>query len=591
MMTRMSFALLVVAFLAGCSTRYVIPQRNTSGYDYRLEAAGTNGNKQAGLKITCWRRPILIGDSTVAYRRGLSTAGWLGSIATGVALSGSGALGWSRGWAALGQYSIGLGVLLPVAAALLAPKHGEEKAPRSLLTFKPAAREGIVVQNLTRSASLSYTTGANGAASVALRDIQDWFSGQREIGIWIAPLAAEDRRIAARVTTTGSVAQVSVEDLSFEMAQFTNSVASYSSFLSQFPSSVHATEVKDSIESLQWRNACSVNTKPAYQQFEAAYPDADSVAAIPVHIERLDWDSLRTINTIESYATYLRAYPSGLFTEDVEWGEAAARNTVAACDSFLLLHQNSRFAQDAQNLRERLRAEMYRGRLGGTYPGATNLPTDLAMARVVTTADMLPTIVGDIWSAYPTLCSTYKSELQKQCFLASPQAESLRHSLETQRAALLRDACAMKIEPSEGRGLPDYDVNRGVFSVDLQELGGSMWTDHADEEMSCYQQEAAHVVNGFWFDQLPLRGPNLLGMVIEQYLDLQVSDRATALEIENKRDHLAIWVCFHLTGRTRSIQRPDWFIFSGQTDNYVETSDAVVLVFDEQTGAVLWRNR
>ncbi len=361
MMTRMSFALLVATFLVGCSTKYVIPPRNTSGFDYRLEVAGTKGNKQAGLKIACWRRPAMNGDSTVEYRRRLSTAGWVSTIAAGVALSGSGALGWSRGWVALGQYSIGLGVLLPVAAALLAPKHGEEKAPKSLLTFKPAVGEGIVVQNLTRSASRSCTTGANGVAAVALRDIQDWFSGKEEIGIWIAPLAANDRRIAAKVTTTGSIAQVSAEELSIEMAETENTAEAYKDFLNEFPASKYAPQARDSMELQYWRRACLTDTREAYEEFEKECPQSESVSAVPGHVERLDWRSACQANTKESYQEFKEMHPQSESVaaipehiERADWGSASSANTAESYEAYLRTYPSGLFVAEARQSIERL---------------------------------------------------------------------------------------------------------------------------------------------------------------------------------------------------------------------------------------------
>ena len=361
MMTRVSFALLVVAFLVGCSTRYVIPPRNTSGYDYRLEVAGTKGNKQAGLKIACWRSPVIIGDSSVEYRRRLSTAGWVSTIVSGVALSGSGALGWSRGWVALGQYSIGLGVLLPVAAALFAPKHGEEKVPKSLLAFKPAVGEEVVVQNLTRSASRSYATGANGVAAVALRDIQDWFSGQDEIGIWIAPLAANERRIAAKVTRAGSVAQVSAEELSIEMAETENTAEAYKDFLREFPSSKYAPQARESMELQYWRRACLADTKEAYEEFEKECPQSESVAAVPGHIESLDWRRASQANTKESYQEFKGMHPQSesvaVIPEHIEradWGSASSANTAESYEVYLRSYPSGLFVAEARQGIERL---------------------------------------------------------------------------------------------------------------------------------------------------------------------------------------------------------------------------------------------
>lgn len=593
-MARMSFAPLVVAFLVGCSTKYVIPQRNTCGYDYRLEVAGTKGSEQAGLKIACWRRPVITGDSTVEYRRRLSTAGWVGTIATGVALSSSGAVGWSRGWVALGQYSIGLGVLLPVAAALLAPKHGEVKAPRSLLTFKPAVGEEIVVQNLTRSASRTYTTGADGVAAVPLTDIQDWFSGQEEIGIWIAPLAANDERTAAKVTATGIIAQVSAEDLSFEMAESVNTVAAYNDFQSRFPSNHHAAEAGKSVELLSWKAACNTNTREAYQEFVMAYPQGESLAAVPAHMERIAWDSTCSVNTAEAYETFLRQHPGSEFDTDarrriegLDWGRTREVNSVAACDSFLRRYPDGFFKLDAQNHRNALLAEQMNGRLVGRWPNIQGLPPEYAKAKIIEpdSPDILAALNGDVCAAFPDIASQYRTELERSVFLRSPQADSLQRVLMGRKSNLLTEILAMRVKS----GLPEYSVERGEFDVDLRELYDGLSTGrNSPEELDAYSEEAKHVMGAFWFENLPLHaGSYYYGLAIEQVLPITVP-QVVALALERRRADLEVWVGFRLTGSVHSLRRPCFSFTGWETVKCAEAKQPVLLLIDSQSGKLVW---
>jgi hypothetical protein len=622
--------LLIAVFLLGCSTRYIIPPKNTTGYDYRLQVVESRGSKQRGPEIACWRKPVLVGESTVEYWRRLSTAGWISTIAAGVALCGSGAFGWSRGWTGLGQYSIGLGVLLPVAAAILAPKHGEEKAPRSLLMFKPAVSEEVAIENLTRSDSQSYTTGADGVAIIPVGDIKDWFSGREEIGVWIAPVAAKDQRIAAKVTSTGSVSQTSVEDLSFEMAEVENTVVAYKDFAREYPTSRYVVQAKESTEALSWRGACLTDTKEAYQEFakefpqsesvsavpghietldwknarqtntRASYqefmelhPQSESVAAIPEHIERVDWDSTSSANTPEAYTAFLQVHPNGAYTdsakrgiEKLDWESDSEANTIPACDDYLHKYHDGLFKTDALARRESLLAEPQKGLLVGEWPKIGHLPLGYATASIVDldTTDILAALSGDVIAAFPELTQQYQSDLEKAEFQKSAQARNLRLILARRKEGLLHEAFAFRLDS----GLPEYSVEHGRFDVALRDMYDYLGSGHSADEVAAYQREAEHVIDDFWFDGLPLyAGAYYAGIDVWQVLPLSVPPDA-ALSMERRRDKLEVWICFRLTGGIRTFKRPCLSLEGWETVSCVETEQPLVILIDQESGEVVW---
>jgi outer membrane protein assembly factor BamD (BamD/ComL family) len=585
----------------GCSVRYTVLPNHPNGFDYRLEVTGRTHSRDSILKVTCGRRPLLSVDSLVHYERRLSTTGWITSIGGALALGGVGAFGWSHGWAALGQYSIGLGVLLPAAAVILAPKHGEEKTPKSLLMFRPAVSEEITVQNLTRSASRSYTTAADGVAIVPLGGIKNWFSGREEIGIWIAPVAAKEQRIAAKVSSTGSVSQVSVEDLSLEMAEVENTVEAYRDFVSEnptsryvvqarestealswrstcltntkeayqefvreFPQSESASAVPGHIEMLDWRNACQTNTRASYQEFKELHPQGESVAAIPVHIERADWDSASSANTVEAFTAFLQVHPSGAYTdsaqrgiEKIDWKSASEANTVQACDDYLRKYPDGFFKTDALELREGLLAEQQKGLLIGQWPRIGDLPFGYAMAKLVDpdSNDLLAVLSGDVFAAFPDLIQQYQTDLERTVFLKSAEADSLRSILAGRRAELPSQAFAFRVSS----WFPEYNVRHGDFEVPL--------------ESGVFRKYAEHVIGDFWFEALPLSdndGNQVLSLSVPQY---------AALSLERRRDSLEVWVCFRPTGDERRLLG---------TICCVEARQPAVILVDQESGELVW---
>lgn len=351
------------AVFAGCSTKYAVPPAGSGDYEYRLAAASGGAGQDTTLTVTCWRK-LVPRDSLLEYHRRLSTAGWASAIGASVLLCGSGALGWSQGWTALGQYSLGLGIALPVAAPLLAHAHGRTRPPKRLTNFHPAVGESLIVENLTASRSCTYVTGTSGKVALSANIIKDWLAGRNDVSLWVAPRSERGTRLGINVTSTGTVREVGLEDMSFETAESLSTVKAYSDFLRDFPASVRATEARKAIELLAWKAACAQNTRESYQVFTRTYPQSESTAGAPARIERAVLDSTEAVNTAEAYEAFIRAFPSSPLVvnakrdiEKLTWDKVAAQNTVAACDSYIRTHLNGEFVQEARNLRQSIEAE------------------------------------------------------------------------------------------------------------------------------------------------------------------------------------------------------------------------------------------
>jgi hypothetical protein len=80
----------------------------------------------------------------------------------------------------------------------------------------------------------------------------------------------------------------------------------------------------------------------------------------------------------------------------------------------------------------------------------------------------------------------------------------------------------------------------------------------------------------------------LLGTAVSQYLDVEVSSRAQALDIERRRDSLEVWVAFRLTENVRRLSRPSLPIFEDEVKKFPEATDPVVMLIDAGRGDVVW---
>jgi len=198
---RLSY-LLCAAVLGGCTTKYV-PTDLAAGYEYRVEASGATLRRKPAVKVSCLRRIAPAPGQKVGYRRGLSTWGWVGSVGGALGLSALGGWQWSEGRVALGQYSVGVAVALPVVAAIVASKRGTVAAGAVRVGFEPAPVERIVVQSSDRSFIKEYTTGRNGVAVIPLSDFPrlTQYGGTAEL--WVCLKSSPGTRAGVTVGENG----------------------------------------------------------------------------------------------------------------------------------------------------------------------------------------------------------------------------------------------------------------------------------------------------------------------------------------------------------------------------------------------------
>jgi hypothetical protein len=401
-------------------------------------------------------------------------------------------------------------------------------------------------------------------------------------------------------------ARLRIEQLAFERAESINTVLSYNEFLTRYKVDGYAARAESAVEALTYRSFTARNSIESYREFVRLHPSSPYVAKAQAAIEQIAWERASEVNTRESYTSFLREYPDGEHAsaanrglEQLDWNDAKQIGTVEACDNFLKSHPSGQLATEVARFRDNMVAEQRSGRLIGFYAHATGIPAGYEMARIVPAADSTETAIfmGDIWIAYPYLSSKYRTDLERSTFVQSATADSLRRDLAL-RKAKLQDTGALAIKVFPSSGISTYDISSKSFVIDLDEASGTQDAADDAENVSCFSRKLEHVVQGYWFERLPLRvtSQTLFGWSLEQALVVQVRNQERALDIERRRENTDIWTAFHLTGNVRSIQWPRWGgpydnSFSGETGRYLETKDAVLLLVDRATGEVMWASQ
>lgn len=95
-----------------------------------------------------------------------------------------------------------------------------------------------------------------------------------------------------------------------------NTVESYTKYLQDFPSGVHAKDAKARIETIYWNNAQEADTAESYQSYLTHFSYGTYTTKAKNRINQIEeelklWNYAEKENTISSYNLYLKKYPGG----------------------------------------------------------------------------------------------------------------------------------------------------------------------------------------------------------------------------------------------------------------------------------------
>jgi hypothetical protein len=162
-------------------------------------------------------------------------------------------------------------------------------------------------------------------------------------------------------TTTSGIARVigglalacyalGCADATWEGAQSANTVASYSRFLRDNPTSEHAKDAEEHIAALR---VLAHQTIEAHEKFLETYPQSALIPDLHRAMEPLYFQRARSANTPESYQTFLSEYPDGELARRANGDLAYVKMlethpSIATMREFMRQYPESDFATDAQ---------------------------------------------------------------------------------------------------------------------------------------------------------------------------------------------------------------------------------------------------
>ncbi len=106
-------------------------------------------------------------------------------------------------------------------------------------------------------------------------------------------------------------------------------------------------------EKADWNTAKSMNTIESYESFISKYPSSIFAIEARKEIEKINYREAESLNTAEAYEKFIHAYPNGAMTYQARQGiyylRAKEKDTIAAYEEFLKMFSNGRFVPRAKS--------------------------------------------------------------------------------------------------------------------------------------------------------------------------------------------------------------------------------------------------
>lgn len=111
------------------------------------------------------------------------------------------------------------------------------------------------------------------------------------------------------------------EQTAYEILIDNEQVKDYEDYLSRFPNSEHAQEVKERLESLktmyeQWATTLASGHQRDFELFKQNYPNSLLKRQCDLKIDSLDWVDAQSAGTMEAFDAYLDKHPEGRYSSE-----------------------------------------------------------------------------------------------------------------------------------------------------------------------------------------------------------------------------------------------------------------------------------
>jgi gas vesicle protein gvpC repeat-containing domain protein len=111
------------------------------------------------------------------------------------------------------------------------------------------------------------------------------------------------------------------EEQAYALLNNNENVEDYENYLTQFPNSAHADEVRDRLKQLRtmyadWQRIANSGYASDFERFSQNYPQSQLVKQCELKIDSLDWETAKKINTPDAISDYLEKHPDGRYAQD-----------------------------------------------------------------------------------------------------------------------------------------------------------------------------------------------------------------------------------------------------------------------------------
>ena len=206
----------------------------------------------------------------------------------------------------------------------------------------------------------------NGVATIPVKNLVNYIINgdvlQHEI---ISRLEASNSRDAMNKIADIKSSLVAFDDNEWKKAQESDTIDSYNSYLSKFPSGIHAQDCQmkiDNLDDLVWTEAESKLSEIALNQYKSFFPSGKHIHQCDEYLNDLPWltvKSKKPAPTIDDYENYQRSYPGkhvseiqeaiNTLNDDKDWHNAESADSLDAYRAYLNQHPNGKYVNLANN--------------------------------------------------------------------------------------------------------------------------------------------------------------------------------------------------------------------------------------------------
>jgi hypothetical protein len=151
----------------------------------------------------------------------------------------------------------------------------------------------------------------------------------------------------------------SAEQVAWDRAEQSKSIAGLEEFLKLYPASSRRDEAAIELERLYWQKAAAANTVSAYRDFLNRYPSSQGSHFVKANdsIDLLEWQSLQGSSDLAKWSAFLAAHPQGPYhqpalngMDDIAWNAAKVSGRVEGLRTYQRDYPTGRHREEVASM-------------------------------------------------------------------------------------------------------------------------------------------------------------------------------------------------------------------------------------------------